>query len=100
MTSRYDESETFDESESTDTRVVPERTDKGKNVIGANGRDIGMVTTVVGDTMYVAPNTRVSEPVERKLEWNDKRNSPHPIPPEIIVRIDDEVLLAVEREAE
>lgn len=69
-------------------------------MVDANGRDIGMVTTVVGDTMYVAPNTRVSEAVERKLEWGDKRSTSLPVPPEMITRIDDEVVLAVEREAE
>lgn len=93
MTSRYDRTET------PDPRVVPERSDGGKNVIGANGRDIGMVTTVVGDTMYVAPCTRLSEAVERKLDWDDKRSTPFPVPSELITRIDDEVVLAVEREA-
>lgn len=93
MTSRYDKTET------PDPRVIPERTDKGKNVVGANGRDIGMATTVVGDTMYVAPNTRLSDKVERKLDWDDKRTAPFPVPPELFTRIGDEVVLAVEREA-
>lgn len=94
MTSQYDE------SESLDTRLIPQRDDRGKGVVNANGRDIGMVTTVVGDTMYVAPNTRVSEEVERKLEWNDKERTSLPVPPELITRIDDEVVLAVERKEE
>lgn len=94
MTSRYDRTEAID------ARVVPTRSDKGKNVVGANGRDIGMVTTVVGETMYVAPNTRVSEALERKLEWDDKRSTSLPVPAELITRIDDEVVLAVERDTE
>lgn len=94
MTSRYNESET------SESRVIPNRDDKGKDVIDANGRDIGMVTIVVGDTMYVASNTRVSEAVERKLDWDDKRSTSLPLPSEMITRIDDEVMLAVEREAE
>lgn len=94
MTSRYDESEQFD------SRVVPDRDDTGNDVVDANAWSLGMVTTVVGDTMYVAPNTRVSEAVERKLEWDDKRSTPHPVPAEMITRIDDEVVLAVEREGE
>ena len=93
MTSRYDESKPLK------SRVIPQRDDKGKDVVDANGRDIGMATTVVGDTMYVAPNTRLSEAVERKLGWKDKRSTPHPVPSEMITRIDDEVVLAVEREA-
>lgn len=94
MTSRYDESEPID------THVIPQREDRGKDVVDANGRDIGMVTTVVGGTMYVAPNTRVGKAVERKLDWDDKRSSSLPVPSELITRIDDEVVLAVEREAE
>lgn len=94
MTSRYDESETLE------SRVRPRRDDKGKDVVDANGRDIGMVTTVVGETVYVAPNTRVSEAVERKLDWDDKRSTSLPLPSEMITRIDDEVVLAVEREAD
>lgn len=93
MTSRYDESEPLD------TRKIPERDDRGKDVVDANGRDIGMVTTVVGDTLYVDPNTRVSEEVERKLEWDDKRSTSLPVTSEKITRIDDEVVLMVEREA-
>ena len=94
MTSRYDESETLE------SRVIPQRDDRGKDVVDTNGRDIGMVTSVVGDTMYVSPNTRVGEAVERKLDWDDKRSPPLPLPSELITRIDDEVVLAVKREAE
>lgn len=93
MTSRYEKTET------SDPRVVPERIDEGKNVVDANGRDIGMVTTVVGDALYVSPNTRLSDEVERKLDWDDKRSTPLPVPSELIIRIDNEVVLAVEREA-
>lgn len=94
MTSRYDESETLE------SRVIPQRDDRGKDVVDANGRDIGMVTSVVGDTMYVAPNTRVNEAVERKLDWDDKRSTSLPLPSEMITRIDEKVVLAVKREAE
>lgn len=94
MTSRYDRTEAID------ARVVPTGSDKGKTVVGTNGRDIGMVTTVVEDTLYVAPNTRVSGTVERKLDWDDKQSTSLPVPTELITRIDDEVVLAVERDAE
>ena len=94
MTSRYDKTET------PDSRVVPERSDEGKNVVGANGRDIGMVTTVVEATLYIAPNTRLSTEVERKLDRDNERSTPLPVPSELITRIDEEVVLAVEREAE
>lgn len=79
--------------------MVPERGDEGKNVVGANGWDIGMATTVVGDTMYVAPNTRPCDEVERQLDGDDRRSKPFPVPSELITRLEEEVELAVEREA-
>ena len=94
MTSRYDK------TEPPGCRVVPERSDEGKNVVGANGMDIGMVMIVVESTLYVAPNTRLSNEVERKLDWDNERSMPLPVPSELITRIDEEVVLAVEREAE
>lgn len=80
--------------------MIPERDDEGKDVVDADGRDLGMVTTVVGNTMYADPNTTLSESVERRLGWHDGRRTDLPVPPERVVRIDEEVVLAVEREAE
>lgn len=80
--------------------MVPERDDEAKDAVDADGRDLGMVTTVVGDTVYVAPNTSLSGTVERELGWDDKRSTDLPVPAELIVRIDEEMVLAVEREAE
>ena len=86
-----------DDSETRDVRVIPERADEGKTVVGANHRDIGMVTIVEGGIMYVDPNTSLTEQVKRKLQWTNKRRTDLQIPPEFVKRIDDEVVLAVER---
>lgn len=85
-------------TENHDARVVPTRDDEGKEVVGSNYRDIGMVTCVEGDTMYVDPNTLLSEQVKQKLRWDENRRTDLPIPPELVRRIEDEVVLAIERE--
>lgn len=87
-----------DDTETHEPRVIPKDDDEGKDVVGSNQRDIGMVTSVSGDTMYVDPNTSLTEQVRRKLEWGDKRRTDLPIPPEFIRRIDDEVILAIQRD--
>lgn len=79
-------------------RVVPTRDDMGKEVVGSNHRDIGMVTRIEGDTMYVDPNTMLSEQVKQQLGWDENRRTDLPIPAEFVRRIDDEVVLAIERE--
>lgn len=87
-----------DNTENHEARVIPKGDDEGTDVVGSNRRAIGMVTSVRGDTMYVDPNTSLTEQVKRKLEWDDERRTDLPIPPEFVRRIDDEVVLAIERE--
>lgn len=48
--------------------------------------------------MYVDPNTLLSEQVKQKLQWDENRRTDLPIPPELVSRIEDEVVLAIERE--
>lgn len=88
----------LDDTTLDDVRLVPRREDEGKDVVGADGRDLGMVTTVVGNTMYAAPNTALSPAVERALGWDGDRSTDLPVPADMITRIDDEVVLAVERD--
>lgn len=77
--------------------VTPEPDDEGKDVVDAGRRDIGMVTDVYDDTLYVDPNTSLTPTVKRKLGWHDKRRSDLPVPPEYVTHIDDQVVLAVDR---
>lgn len=86
------------DTELDDVRLVPRRDDEGKDVVDADGRDLGMVSAVVGNTMYAAPNTALSPAVERKLGWDGERSTDLPVPADLITRIDDEVVLAVERD--
>lgn len=65
-------------------------------MVDANGRHFGMVTTVVGETAYVAPTTKVSEAVERKLDWDTHREIDHPLSTQFIKEITDEVVLTIE----
>lgn len=88
----------LDETELGGVRLAPQHDDEGKNIIDADGRDLGMVTTVVGNTMYADPNTALSAAVERELGWGGNRSTDLPVPADLITRIDDEVVLAVERE--
>lgn len=87
-----------DDTENHKPRVIPKDDDEGKDVVGSNHRDIGMVTSVRGDTMYVDPNTSLTEQMRRKLEWDEKRRTDLPIPPEFVRRIDDEVILATQQD--
>lgn len=59
-----------------------------------------MVTTVQGNTMYVDPNTSLTEQIKRKLDWDDQRDTDHPITSEFIKEIDAEVVLTVERQSD
>ena len=81
-----------------ETRVIPKTDDEGKNVVGAGHLDIGMVTAVVGDTMYIDPNTALTDEVKRKLNWDGKRSTDLPIPVEFVSRIDDEIVLSIARD--
>ena len=88
----------LDDTTLDDARLVPRREDEGKDIVDADGRDLGMVTTVVGNTMYAAPNTALSPAIERALGWDGDRSTDLPVPADLITRIDDEVVLAVERD--
>lgn len=85
-------------TEIEDSRIVPEPADKGKTVVGTDFRDIGMVTDVHNDTMYVDPNTSLTDKVKQQLNWDDNRRTDLPIASQFIKRIEQEVVLTVARE--
>lgn len=80
-------------------RVVPEPADEGKDVVGTDHRNVGTVTEVRGNTMYVDPNTTLTKRVVRRLDRDENRTTDFPVTSEFIERIDaDEVVLTVERD--
>lgn len=78
-------------------RVEPEPVDEGKDVVCADGRTIGMVTRVRGDTLYVDPDTSLSDRLERRLDWDGSRRTDLPLRAEFIERISGEVVLTIRR---
>lgn len=74
-------------------RVVPEPIDEGKEVVGTDYHHVGMVSGVEGNTLYVAPNTSLPERIRRKLDWDDGRETDHPLSSQYIEEIDDEVVI-------
>ena len=79
-------------------RIIPESTDEGKTVVGSDFRDIGMVTDVHNETLYIDPNTSLTDKVKQQLEWDDYRRTDLPIGSQFIKRIKQEVVLTVARE--
>ena len=79
-------------------QIIPEPTDEGKTVVGTDFRDIGMVTDVHNETLYVDPNTSLSDKVKQQLEWDGNRRTDLPIASQFIKRIEQEVVLTVARE--
>jgi hypothetical protein len=82
---------------------VPTGDETGATVVDTQGREIGMVTDVEGDTMYVDPDASVTEKVMATLDWGDHDDDDYPVPPEIVSDIDrddDQVVLSVERDEE
>lgn len=45
--------------------------DEGKTVVDANGRTLGLVTAVEGDTAYVDPDPDLAETLKADLGWGD-----------------------------
>lgn len=83
-----------------DVRTTPALADQGKDVVDTRGADVGMVSDVDGETLYVDPDPDLTESVMSKLHWRDHDRDDHPVPPEAIERIGDEVVLDVEFDPE
>lgn len=94
-----DENPAIEGSESADdehTRVTPDVADHGKSVVDNRGADVGVVSDVEGETMYVEPDPTLTEKVMSKLHWRDNDRDHLEVSPERIERIADEVVLDVE----
>lgn len=45
--------------------------DEGKTVLNQNGEEIGMVSSVQGDRMFVNPEPGITDKIKSKLGWED-----------------------------
>lgn len=91
---------TDERTETAGHRTIPEDGDRGKDVVDGRGREIGVVTDVEGDTMYVDPDPSVTERIKSKLRVGSESDADLPISPEFVDRIEDDVVLDVERDEE
>ena len=76
-----------------DTNVTIDDSVQGKSVVDANGEEIGMVSSVRGDTVYVDPDPGMTETIMSKLGWDDIDHEEYPLRADSIQRIDDKVYL-------
>jgi hypothetical protein len=61
----------------------------GKKVVDATDEEIGTVTAVDGETMYVDPHHGITERVMSTLGWGDEEDS-YPVRSDHVERIDDD----------
>ncbi|SEW25150.1 hypothetical protein [Halobacterium jilantaiense] len=81
-------------SDDVDVRLEPQDDDVGKPVVVATGDQIGMVTEVEGDTVYVDPHPGMTEKIMAKLGWGDRDDDDLPLASDRIAAItDDDVRL-------
>ena len=78
---------------SGDARTIPELADQGKDVVDTRGDDLGIVSDVDGDVLYVEPDPTLTEKIMSTLHWREGESDELKVTPERIRRIDDEVVL-------
>lgn len=76
-----------------DARTSPTLADQGKDVVDTRGDDLGIVSDVDGQTLYVEPDPSLTEKIMSTLHWREGDRDELKVPPERIRRIDDEVVL-------
>lgn len=91
-------SEGGESTSEADELVVPTGDEEGKTVVDTTGAEIGMVTDVEGDTMYVDPHPSTTETIAATLDWDLQAPDDLPVSSEFVERIDDDVVLDVERD--
>lgn len=91
---------TAERTETSGSRTMPEDDDAGKDVVDVQGREIGVVTDVEGDTMYVEPDPSMTERIKSKLEMGSESEEDLPVSSEFVDRIEDDVVLDVQRDEE
>ena len=85
-----------------DERVMPSEDDEGKTVVDATGEEVGMVTDVEGDILYVDPHPSIADRIKTTLGWGEPDEDDYTISPDRISRItrDQVELVSVEPEME
>lgn len=63
--------------------------ERGKDVVDADGRRVGIVSGVRGDTAYVDPNPDVTDRIETMLGLEEVGQGDYPIDPALIDRVSD-----------
>lgn len=76
-----------------DVRTTPTLADQGKDVVDADGEDLGIVSDVDGDILYVEPDPGPIERLKSVLHWRGGESDELQVPAERVRRIDDEVVL-------
>jgi sporulation protein YlmC with PRC-barrel domain len=67
---------------------------EGKQVISSDGEEVGMVTGVRGDRIYVDPNPGLTDKISSKLGWENIEEDDYSIRENSISRVtDDEIHL-------
>ncbi|QLD91140.1 PRC-barrel domain containing protein [Natronomonas salina] len=79
---------------------MPQLADQGKRVVDTHGEDLGMVSDVDGQTLYVEPDPSLTEKIMSTLHWREGDRDEMKVPGDRILRIDDEVVLDLERDSE
>ena len=95
------EEETTVADADVDERPMPAQADEGKTVVDATGEEIGMVTEVENDTIFVDPHPSLTDRIKTVLDWGGHDDDAYPLRADHIASItDDEVQLAVDEETE
>ena len=68
---------------------------EGKRVVTADGDDVGMVSGVRGQTVYVDADPGLTDKITAKLGWDDVKEDDYPLQTDTIERVtDDEIHLS------
>jgi len=61
----------------------------GKQVVSGND-EVGLVTDVEGDTLYVDPDPSLTDKIKAALDWGDSDEESYPVEADQVERIDNE----------
>lgn len=67
--------------------------DVGKPVVDAAGKELGLVSSVEGDSASVDPNPSVLEHVLARLGWGSADDEDYTITEDMLDRVDERVVL-------
>ncbi|WP_167768548.1 hypothetical protein [Haloarcula amylovorans] len=80
--------------------TTPSDDDEGKTVYDASGDKVGMVVDVEGDTLYVDPDSSITDKFKSALGWDVEEDDAQPIPATRIARITDRQIELVDEMSE